>query len=34
MTMLNKYMKEIGEYPLLTADEEKELMKKFKSIYK
>ena len=25
MTMLNKYMKEIGEYPLLTADEEKEL---------
>ena len=25
MTMLNKYMKEIGEYPLLTADEEREL---------
>lgn len=25
MTMLNKYMKEIGEYQLLTADEEKEL---------
>ena len=31
MTMLNKYMKEIGEYPLLTADEEKELAYQMRS---
>lgn len=31
MTMLNKYMKEIGEYPLLTADEERELAYQMKS---
>lgn len=31
MTMLNKYMKEIGEYPLLTADEERELAYQMRS---
>lgn len=31
MTMLNKYMKEIGEYQLLTADEEKELAYQMRS---
>lgn len=31
MTMLNKYMKEIGEYQLLTADEERELAYQMRS---
>ena len=31
MTSLNKYMKEIGEYQLLTADEERELAYKMRS---
>ena len=31
MTMLNKYMKEIREYPLLTADEERELAYQMRS---
>ena len=31
MTMLNKYMKEIGEQPLLTADEERELAYQMRS---
>lgn len=31
MTMLNKYMKEIGEYPLLTANEERELAYQMRS---
>ena len=31
MTMLNKYMKEIGEYPLLTAAEERELAYQMRS---
>lgn len=31
MTTLNKYMKEIGEYPLLTADEERELAYQMRS---